>query len=121
VSKAGVVRRQGRGIPNDLWDAAITLLGRYTASAICRALGLNPARFKQMRERRGVSVSGRVPRRESGWMTPSAERTHGATACRLTLESTAGTLSVVTAGPGPELVEAACRFVLGALGDGRRP
>jgi hypothetical protein len=138
------VRREGRAIPDDLWDAAITLLGRYTASAICRALGLNPARFKQVREARGVSVSGRVSRRRAanfparregggfvevapprlalgGGMAPSAERTHGARGCRLTLESTAGTLSVVTAGPGPGLVEAVCRFVLGALGDGPRP
>ena len=55
-----------------------------------------------------------------GGMAPSAERTHGASGCRLTLESTAGTLSLVTVAPGPGLVEAVCRFVLGALGDGPR-
>jgi hypothetical protein len=136
-------RREGRAIPDDLWDAAIKLLGGYSASEICRALGLNPARFKQMREARGVSVSGRVARRRAadtlarregggfvelapprlalgGGMAPSAERTYGASGCRLTLESTAGTLSVVTAAPGSGLVEAVCRFVLGALGDGPR-
>jgi hypothetical protein len=136
-------KRQGRAIPDELWEAAIRLLDGYTASAICRALGLNPARFKQMREARGVSVGGRatrrraadaVARREGGGfvelapprlvlgvgMAPSAERTHGASGCRLTLESTAGTLSVVTAAPGAGLVEAVCRFVLGALGDGPR-
>jgi hypothetical protein len=48
-------RRQGRAIPDELWGAAIRLLDRHTAGAICRALGLNPARFKQMREARGVS------------------------------------------------------------------
>ena len=134
------VRREGRAIPDELWGSAIRLLDGYTASAICRALGLNPARFKQMRETRGVSVSGRVARRRAadtlarregggfvelapprlvlGGGAPSAERTHGASGCRLTLESAAGTLSVVTAGPG--LVEAVCRLVLGALGDGSR-
>ena len=134
---------EGRGIPDELWDAAIRLLNEYTASAICRALGLNASRFKQMREARRVRVGGRVTRRHgavavvrregggfielapprlgSGMARPSAELTHGARGCRLTLESTAGTLSVVTAGPGPELVETVCRFVLGALGDGPRP
>jgi len=132
-------KRESRAIPDELWEAAIRLLDGYTASAICGALGLNPARFKQMREAHGLS--GRVTRRRTadavarpegsgfielglprlglgGGMAPSAERTHGARGCRLTLESTAGTLSVVTAGPG--LVEAVCRFVLGALGDGPR-
>jgi hypothetical protein len=137
-------RRQGRAMPDELWDAAIRLLDMYTASAICRALGLNPARFKQMREARGVSVGGRVARRRAadkavarregggfvelspprlalgGGMAPSAERMHGATGCRLTLESAAGTLSVVTAAAGSGLVEAVCRLVLGALEDSSR-
>jgi hypothetical protein len=130
-------KRHSRAIPDELWAAAIRLLDGYTASAICRALGLNPARFKQMRETRGVSGARRraaaaVARPEGGGfielapprlalgggMAPRAERTHGASGCRLTLESTAGTLSLVTAAPGPGLVEAVCRFVLGALGDG---
>lgn len=133
--------REGRAIPEELWDAAIKLLDGYTASAICRELGLNAARFKQLREAHKVGVRGRVPRRRSagavregsgfvelapprlglgGGMGPSAQRTQGSTGCRLTLESAAGTLSVVTAAPGPALVEAVCRFVLGALGDGSR-
>lgn len=133
--------RQGRAIPDELWGAAIRLLDGHTASAICRALGLNPARFKQMREARGVSVGGGATRRRAAaavarpegggfveltpprlallaGMAPSAAGTHGVSGCRLTLESAAGTLSVVTAVPGPALVEAVCRFVLGALGDG---
>jgi hypothetical protein len=57
------VRREGRAIPDDLWDAAITLLGRHTASGICRALGLNPSRFKQKRESQGLR--GRVTRRRT--------------------------------------------------------
>ena len=133
-------RREGRAIPDDLWDAAIRLLDGHTPTAICRALGLNATRFKQMREARGVIASGRMRRRAaalvarpegSGFielapprlvrgvgMAPRVERTHGASGCRLTLESAAGTLSVETAAPGQELIEAVCRFVLGALGDG---
>ena len=55
-----------------------------------------------------------------GGMAPRAEAAYGGTGCRLTLESAAGTLYVVTAAPGSALVEAVCRFVLGALGDGTR-
>ena len=53
-----------------------------------------------------------------GMMTPPlGEVQHGASRCRLTVESAAGSLTVVTAsGEGEnELVEAVCRFVLGAL------
>ena len=53
-----------------------------------------------------------------GMMTlPLGEVQHGASRCRLTVESAAGSLTVVTAsGEGEnELVEAVCRFVLGAL------
>lgn len=137
-------KRQGRAVPDDLWDAAIRLLDGHTATAICRALGLNPTRFKQMREARGVSVGRPSARRRAativapregssgfveltpprigllGGMAPSAEPAHGGTGCRLTLESAAGTLHVVTGAPGSALVEAVCRFVLGALGDGTR-
>jgi hypothetical protein len=133
-------KRQGRAIPEELWDAATRLLDRHTASGICRALGLNPARFKQVREARGVSVGGRAAwrrrattsvtlREGSGFvelaaprsgllagLVPSAERTHGGSGCRLTLESAAGTLCVVSAAPGLALVEAVCLFVRGALG-----
>lgn len=55
-----------------------------------------------------------------GGLRPRVEPTHGRTGCRLTVQSEAGTLSVVTAAPAPALVEAVCRFVLGALGDGSR-
>ena len=135
-------KRQGRAIPDDLWDAAIRLLDGHTATAICRALVLNPTRFKQMREARGVSVGRRAawrrlatkvapgqggsgfvelapPRVGLGGMPP-AEAGHSGTGCRLTLESAAGTLHVVSAAPGSALVEAVCRYVLGALGDGTR-
>ena len=53
-----------------------------------------------------------------GMMTPPlGEVQHGASRYRLTVESAAGSLTVVTAsGEGEnELVEAVCRFVLGAL------
>ena len=50
---------------------------------------------------------------------PLGEVQHGASRCRLTVESAAGSLTVVTAsGEGEnenETVEAVCRFVLGAL------
>lgn len=46
------------------------------------------------------------------------EMPRGAARCRLTLESAAGTFTVVTATPDHGLVDAVCRFVLGALGDG---
>lgn len=42
----------------------------------------------------------------------------GTAGCRLILESAAGTLTVVTATPDHGLVDAVCRFMLGALGDG---
>ena len=136
-------KRQGRAIPGDLWDAAIQLLDKHTATAICRALGLNPTRFKQMREARGVSVGRRAARRRVaatvapgegsgfvelappklgilGGLAPRAEPVHGGAGCRLTLESAAGTLHVVTAAPESALVEAVCRYVLSALGDGTR-
>ena len=55
----------------------------------------------------------------SGMMTPPplCEVQHGASRFRLTVESAAGSLTVVTAsGEGEnELVEAVCRFVVGAL------
>jgi hypothetical protein len=54
-----------------------------------------------------------------GIVAPAVGEKPRATAgCRLILESAAGTLTVVTARPDPGLVEAVCRFVLGALGDG---
>lgn len=49
-----------------------------------------------------------------------AETPRGTAGCRLTLESAAGTLTVVTPTPDPVLADAVCRFVLGALGDGSR-
>lgn len=136
-------KRQGRAIPADLWDAVIRLLDGHTTTAICRALGLNPTRFKQMCEARGVSVGRRVARRRvattvalregSGFVelalprlgllggtAPRPEPAYGGRGFRLTLESAAGTLHVVTASPESGLVEGVCRFVMGALGDGPR-
>lgn len=136
-------KRQGRAIPDDLWDAAIRLLDGHTTTAICRALGLNATRFKQVCEGRGVSVGKRAARRRAattvapregsgfvelaaprlgllGGTAPRAEPAYSGTGCRLTVESAAGTLHVVTASPESALVEAVCRFVLGVLGDGTR-
>lgn len=136
-------KRQGRAIPGELWDAAIRLLDGHRATAICRALRLNHRRFLQMREARGARPGGGVARRRAAsavmpfasggflelappglglldGMRPRVEPTHGRTGCRLSVETAAGTLSVVTAAPAPALVEAVCRFVLGALGDGSR-
>jgi len=136
-------KRQGRAIPGELWDAAIRLLDGHTASTVCRALRLNHRRFRQMREARGAHPGGGVARRRAasavvppesggflelappglgllGGMRPRVEPAHGGVGCRLTVESAAGTLSVVAAAPGPALVEAVCRFVRGVLGDGSR-
>lgn len=156
---------RGRLIPDKLWKAALGLLDRYSPSAICRHLGLNPARFKQMREARGVargerrpkgrhgvgSRAGRASRRGprlrtapqraslaasgnafvelpslsvaggGGMLPPTvAGIPRGTAGVRLTLESAAGTLSVVTATRDHGLADAVCRFVLGVLGDGSR-
>jgi len=131
-------KRQGRTIPDELWDAAIKLLDGHKATEICLALGLNPTRFKQMREarlgrrvarRRPVAVAAPVgngffelarPRIGLlGEKAPTAPAYVG-TGCRLTLETAAGTLHVVSAAPGSALVETVCRLVVGALGDGPR-
>ena len=39
-----------RGLPADLWRAAVELADRYRSSTICRQLGLNQSRFKRMRQ-----------------------------------------------------------------------
>jgi hypothetical protein len=49
---------------------------------------------------------------------PMSDAPRRAGACRLIVESAAGTLTVVTAMPHPGVVDAVCRFVLGALADG---
>jgi hypothetical protein len=134
-------KRKGRAIPEELWDAAIQLLDGHTATGICRALGLNGTRFKQVREGRGVRVGRRVARRRAiaagpagngfielapprvatlGGLMHGSELPHIGSGCRVTVESAAGTLHVTTAVPGPALVEALCRLVLGALGDHAR-
>lgn len=47
-------RSRGRGrIPGTLWRAAVALGGRYSASAICERLRLNPSRFREAREAAG--------------------------------------------------------------------
>jgi hypothetical protein len=48
-------RRRGRSaIPEKLWCAAVDLVERYSSTTICRRLRLNPGRFKEVREARGV-------------------------------------------------------------------
>ena len=49
----------GRLIPEELWNAAVGLLDRYTPSAICRHLRLNSARFKKVRKTHGAVVSAK--------------------------------------------------------------
>jgi hypothetical protein len=154
---------RGRLIPDRLWKAAVGLLDGYSSSLICRQLRLNPTRFKQAREARGVVArpsrpAGRRRRRTvaAGWVPRTGRRagapdrvmtlTRGrafaelpplavagtggimpatvsdaprrAAACRLIVETAAGTLTVVTAMPHQGLVDAVCRVVLGALADG---
>ena len=148
--------RRSRAIPDDLWDAAISLLDVHSATDICRALGLNHSRFNQARAERGAQRYERVSSRRrrsgasrkaggfvelmpvrlgAGVAVPSGEGTHGmgvpapaSGGWRLTVESATGTLSLVTRGWGPsrgpvsggDLVEAMCRFALGAVIDGPR-
>jgi hypothetical protein len=50
--------KRGRLIPAVLWRAALSLLDRYTASAICLRLRLGPARFKQVRQAAMAEVAG---------------------------------------------------------------
>lgn len=154
---------RGRLIPDELWKAAVGLLDRYSSSAICRHLGLNPGRFKQIRgaggvaagERRARGRHGAGGRAERAWRAGPRLKTvrqraslaasgdafvelgslsvaggggmlpptvagmpRGTAGVRLTLESAAGTLSVVTATPDPGLADAVCRVVLRVLGDG---
>ncbi len=152
---------RGRLIPDRLWKAAVGLLDGYSSSLICRQLRLNPTRFKQARDARGVvarpsrpagrrrrtTAAGGVPRtrRRAGapdrvlprirgrafaelpplavagaggtMPAPMSDAPRRAAACRLIVESAAGTLTVVTAMPPQGLVNALCRVVLGALAD----
>jgi hypothetical protein len=48
---------------------------------------------------------------------PMSDAPRSAAAWRLIVESAAGTLTVVTAMPHQGVVDAVCRFVLGALAD----
>lgn len=60
-------RRRGRSaIPKKLWHAAVDLVGRYSSTTICRRLRLNPGRFKEAREARGVAPGERGVRRRRG-------------------------------------------------------
>lgn len=157
-------RPRGRLIPDRLWTAAVGLLDRYSVSRICRQLRLNPTRFKQARDARGLvaNPSRPVGRRgrgaAAGWGPRTGRRTGApdrlmprtrgrvfaelpplagagaggimpapmsaaprrAAACRLIVESAAGTLTMVTATPSHGLVDAVCRAVLGALRNGAR-
>ena len=57
----------------------------------------------------------------SGIMAPTpGEVGRGPAGCRLTLESAAGMLTVVTANREHNLVEAVCRFVVGAIAESSR-
>jgi hypothetical protein len=70
-------RREGRGIPTELWDAAVALLAEHSSSEICRALGLNATRFKEAREARTDAGKGcrKDVRRSGAVRTTRALRT----------------------------------------------
>jgi len=51
----------GRLIPDELWNAALGLLDRYTPSTICSHLRLNAQRFEQIGEGRSVAVGESGP------------------------------------------------------------
>jgi hypothetical protein len=74
-------RRGGRrrAIPDHLWRAALTLLPRYGPSAICRRLGLNSSRFKEVREAHGECVAerSRGPRHQAGGGGPATRGSGG--------------------------------------------
>jgi hypothetical protein len=55
--------RRGKAIPQELWEAALRLLDRYSASTICLALGLNATRFKRVREAESTRSNGSRGRR----------------------------------------------------------
>lgn len=57
----------GRLIPEELWRAALGLLDRYAPSTICRHLRVGPARFKQVREARGLAVERSMRRGRSSF------------------------------------------------------
>lgn len=101
---------RARRIPDSLWTAASSLVGRYSSSRICRELRLNPSRFKLAcesgRAKRHVR-SKAVARAEGGmflempagvgqprWIRTDAEPGQW----RLTLESGRGVLTVVALG-----------------------
>jgi hypothetical protein len=151
-------KRHGRLIPDELWEAALSLLDRYPPSTICRHLRLDAGRFKQIRVARdgvkgsrtaGSGRSGRRGERRNAAGEPamalaprsngfvelpalgvgigsgmSAAMLHeferGPAGCRLSLESSVGTLTLVTASRDGGLVEAVCRLVLGAFANGSR-
>ena len=126
--------KQDRLIPRELWRAALGLLDRYSAYAVCQGLRISPARLQQVRQQ-----GGRKGRRlvAKGTTAKASSATGGAfvelpalgvavggvTAAgfRLVLESATGTLTLVSRTPGEELAEAACRLVREALGGGCRP
>ena len=138
--------RRGRAIPGELWKAAVGLLGEHNSSAVCRALGLNASRFKQMREARGgLGLAGRssrgkaLPRRTTrreangfvelpsakaaallGGIAGPGDRMPDDSGLRLTVEYGSGTLSVVSTAPGATWLEAVSRLVLFTLLDGSR-
>lgn len=89
--------------------------GRHRSAAPGRMIALAPSRngfveFPPL----GVGFGG-------GTTAPSLRDVErGPAGCRLSLESALGTFTVVTANAERGLVDAFCRFVLGALADGSR-
>jgi hypothetical protein len=138
--------RVERGIPEELLDAAVGLLGEHSASAICRGLRLNSSRFKRAREAReakrkrrpaGGARRGRRSKAPRSSSTLSAggggfvelapaswdggwvrPRVTGvATGWQLSLENGSGTVTITMRAPDAGLVAAVRRQLLTALSD----
>ena len=131
-------RPHSRAIPDHLWRTAVRLLDRYRSSAICRRLGLNPSRFKRMRETLGGSSleqRGSL-RRERQGLAPaaisrgrprrstSAERAEAGSRRRAFVELPPLGLAVRSALASPVLLDAGrpageCRLVVDSAGGSR--
>ena len=132
--------RTKRVIPSELWTAAVGLVGRYGASAICVRLRLNASRFKEMRETLGTAtwpgihavpvgsrrVGGATGDRPDAFFELPALRVAPIPAvvaapgvgcadgeCTLVLEGVAGArLTIVLRQVDPEIIDTVCRLVL---------
>lgn len=131
--------RTKRAIPSELWAAAVGLVGRYGASAICGRLRLNASRFKEMRKTLGTAtwpvravpvesqrVGGVTGDRPGAFFelpalrvvpipavvsAPVVGRADGE--CTLVLEGVSGArLTIVLRQAAPEIVDTVCRLVL---------